>query len=331
MREGGLHATPRRKAGPGRPRLVPMLTRGAARAYFALQAVAGAAWWIAVFAVPAVRDATLGDLDPALVAALDLPLFVGASALAATGLRWAVWIAAPWTALVAGVMAVYATATERAGWGALLMIAAAIGSAAAALLVLNGRIPSERMLVGPFAFRAARSTTARGRVGRTGAQIVVFWGLFLVVIPLVIVAIEQRWGLHLGAPPAARVSGAVLLVAASALGIWSALAMSLRGEGTPLPAAMPHRLVVSGPYRYVRNPMALAGIAQGVAVGLMLGSWLVVLYALAGSLFWNRIVRPLEEADLQARFGAEFAAYRDRVACWIPRPSPLRSVRPPAG
>jgi protein-S-isoprenylcysteine O-methyltransferase Ste14 len=254
-----------------------------------------------------------------LVAAFDLPLFVGASALAAVGVRFAVWIAAPWTALVAAGMAVYATVAERAGWGALLMTAAAIGSAGAAMLVLTGRLPAERILVGPFAFRAARSTAARDNVGRTGAQIAVFWGLFLVVIPVVIAAIEQRWGLQLAAPAAVRVAGAVILVAASALGIWSALAMSLRGEGTPLPSAMAHRLVVTGPYRYVRNPMALAGIAQGVAVGLMLGSWLVVLYALSGSLFWNRIVRPLEEADLQARFGVEFAAYRDRVACWIPR------------
>jgi len=296
-----------------------MLTRGAGRLYFALQAAAGGAWWVAVFTTSVVREATLGGLDPVLVAAFDLPLFVGASALAAVGVRFAVWIAAPWTALVAAGMAVYATVAERAGWGALLMTAAAIGSAGAAMLVLTGRLPAERILVGPFAFRAARSTAARDNVGRTGAQIAVFWGLFLVVIPVVIAAIEQRWGLQLAAPAAVRVAGAVILVAASALGIWSALAMSLRGEGTPLPSAMAHRLVVTGPYRYVRNPMALAGIAQGVAVGLMLGSWLVVLYALSGSLFWNRIVRPLEEADLQARFGAEFAAYRDRVACWIPR------------
>ncbi|RGE22009.1 isoprenylcysteine carboxylmethyltransferase family protein [Leucobacter sp. wl10] len=306
-----------------------MLTTGAGRLYFALQAVAGAAWWVAVFAVPPVRRATLGGLDPVLVAALDLPLFVGASALAATGLRVAVWIAAPWTALVACGMAVYATVTERAGWGAVLMVAAAIGGAGAALLVLTGRIPSERLLAGPLAFRQARPATAGRNVGRTGAQIVGFWGLFLGAIPLVIAALEQRWGLQLDPPAAVPVAGAVLLVPASALGIWAALAMSLRGEGTPLPSAAARRLVVSGPYRYVRNPMAVAGIAQGVAVGLLLGSWLVVLYALSGSLLWNRVVRPLEEADLQARFGAAFAVYRERVACWIPRLRPWAEEETP--
>jgi protein-S-isoprenylcysteine O-methyltransferase Ste14 len=76
--------------------------------------------------------------------------------------------------------------------------------------------------------------------------------------------------------------------------------------------------VIAGPYRYVRNPMAVAGIAQGVAVGLLLGSWLVVIWALCGSLVWNSLIRPFEEEDLEKRFGDDFRAYRDHVKCWVP-------------
>ena len=65
--------------------------------------------------------------------------------------------------------------------------------------------------------------------------------------------------------------------------------------------------------------MAVAGVAQAVAVGLVLGSWLAVLYAVAGALAWNYAVRPQEEADLSTRFGAQFDDYRDRVSCWVPR------------
>lgn len=69
--------------------------------------------------------------------------------------------------------------------------------------------------------------------------------------------------------------------------------------------------------------MALAGITQGAAVGFVAGSWLVIAWALAGSIVWNWMVRPVEEADLLARFGAPYAAYRDSVRCWIPgRPVP---------
>ncbi|MBL3688274.1 isoprenylcysteine carboxylmethyltransferase family protein [Leucobacter zeae] len=295
-----------------------MLSGGLGRLYFALQAAAGAAWWITVFTVPTIRTATLGRIDPVAMAALDVPLFVLASAAAALGLRPAVWIAATWTALISAGMAAYATATGEAGLGALLMVAATIGSAGAALLVLLGRLPSERILVGPLGFGVARPARRIGHGGRTTIQIIVFWGLFLAAIPVAIVLVERRWGLAADLPAAIPAAGVVILVAASALGIWAAAVMSSRGDGTPLPSDAANRLVIAGPYRFVRNPMALAGITQGVAVGMIAESWLVVVYALCGSLVWNRMVRPLEEADLEARFGDEFTAYRDRVRCWVP-------------
>lgn len=303
---------------------MPLSTPGLGRAYFAAQAIAGALWWIGVFVSEGVRRTTLGGLDPVIVAVFDIPLFVFTSALAAANNRFAVWIVAPWTILVAAGMALYATVTGEAGPGVLLMVAAAGGSAVAGALLLVGRVPTEWILIGPFRFRAARQTSTGGHLGRTGAQIVLFWGLFLVAIPAALVFLEHRWQVHIALPTPVRVAGVVILLAASALGLWSAVTMSTRGEGSPLPSAMPRRLVVAGPYRFVRNPMAVSGIAQGVAVGLIAGSWLVVLYALIGSLIWNWVVRPLEEQDLHERFGVEFAEYCAAVSCWVPRLRPVR-------
>ncbi|WP_133960935.1 isoprenylcysteine carboxylmethyltransferase family protein [Rathayibacter sp. PhB151] len=294
------------------------------RVYFAVQALGGAAWWLAVALVPAVRLATLGPLDPVPVAVLDLPLFVGASALASLGLRWAAWTATVWTLLVTVALAVVATVTGEAGWGVLLMLAASGGSVAALCLLTLGRIPTRWLASGPFAFRlAARGRTPLAHLAATLGQIAVFWGGALVVIPLIIAALESRWGLAFAFPEPLHAVGLALLVLASALGLWSGATMSLLGDGTPLPVAMTNRLVIAGPYRWVRNPMAVAGIGEGVAVGLLLSSWLVVVYALLGALVWNSAVRPLEEADLEARFGAEFRRYRDAVRCWLPgRPVP---------
>ena len=56
---------------------------------------------------------------------------------------------------------------------------------------------------------------------------------------------------------------------------------------------------------------------------MMLSSWFVVLYALAGALMWNYAVRPHEEADLAARFGTDYDRYRQAVRCWVPRLSPV--------
>lgn len=303
-----------------RPSTELPLSRIHGRAYFAVQAVAGAAWWLGVFTMPAVRTATLGSLDPVLVAAVDIPLFVLASGAVALGLRRAVWVAAPWTILVALGMAVYATVTTEAGLGAVLMIAAAVASTIAGFLVLTGRVPTERLLFGPFSFRSSGTEDPNSLLVRTGLQLVVFWGVFLVVIPWILAALEERWGLDVKFPVLVVVAGFALLVLASALGIWSAVTMARFGGGTPLPAEMANRLVDDGPYRILRNPMAVAGIVQGVAIGLFVESWFVIAYAIAGSLLWNWMIRPHEEADLRSRFGEDFDDYSAEVACWVPRP-----------
>ena len=191
--------------------------------------------------------------------------------------------------------------------------------------MLFGRLPTEWIVSrGPFAFRPADArASASSHLAATVVQIVIFWGFFLGAVPLALAFVEQRWGLTIPFPPTSGPSGFVVFLLASALGLWSAAAMSTRGGGTPLPAAMPNRLVIAGPYRFVRNPMAMAGISQGVAVGLMLSSWLVIAYSIAGSLVWNYVIRPLEESDLEARFDDAYRRYRMSVRCWWPR---LRAI-----
>lgn len=54
----------------------------------------------------------------------------------------------------------------------------------------------------------------------------------------------------------ASACGALAMIAASALGLWSGATMAL-----PLPSATARKLVIAGPYRYVRNPMAVPGRA----------------------------------------------------------------------
>ncbi len=310
-------------AAPGRGTAPVTSGRAWGRRYFAVQGVAGAAWWVSVALLPGVRSATLGTLNPVLVGAVDIPFFVLASLLVGAGVRWALWVVVPWTVGVAAAMVAYASLTQAAGWGAVAMLAAAAGTLWAGCLVRWGRVPTERLLVGPLRFRLAAPASVPRYLARTFTQILVFWGFFLGVLPLVIAWCEARWLLRVPLPPAASniVSSAsvALLIGASFLGIWSAITMARVGRGTPLPSAMAQRLVIAGPYRFVRNPMALSAITQGVAVGGIWGSWLVVLYALSGALVWEILVRPAEEADLTSRFGTEFVAYQRAVWRWLPR------------
>ena len=175
----------------------------------------------------------------------------------------------------------------------------------------------------PRATRIAREAPPGWNLVKTGVQIVFFWGFFLWLVPVLVARVQtaMNWDGVLGFPSRPWL-GAMLFGFAGSTGFWRAGVMAWRGGGTPMPTDAPRKLVISGPYRWVRNPMALAGITQGVAVGLMLGSWSVCAYAICGALMWNAFVRPWEEADLAARFGEEFERYRAAVRCWLPRVRP---------
>lgn len=172
---------------------------------------------------------------------------------------------------------------------------------------------------------APERSTARN-VLHTAGQIVVFWSFFLALLPWLIRLAEDQLGIERLAMAWLPPAGVTLFLLASALGLWSGVTMSLLGSGTPLPLSCARRLVVVGPYRHVRNPMALAGIAQGLAVGVGTGSVTTVIYSLAGAFVWNFVARPPEEADLVRRFGTDYERYRAEVRCWWPRPTPYRSA-----
>lgn len=164
--------------------------------------------------------------------------------------------------------------------------------------------------------RAAPSTTA-WNLTKTAVQVTVFWSLFLYVIPHGLVVVERQLGLAAFDFPSA-VAWAIFLLA-SAVGLTSGITMAAHGQGTPLPWDAPRRLVVRGPYRYVRNPMAVAGLTQGTCVAALLGSHLALGLVAAGFVVWNYGVRPLEERDLEAQFGDAYRRYCREVRCWIPR------------
>lgn len=174
--------------------------------------------------------------------------------------------------------------------------------------------------------REARPASAGWNVAKTLAHTAVFWAVFLVVIPAGVVALESSVGLAgwRFTSDAGRIAGVVLFALGGALGLSTSAVMAVVGKGTPLPTDCARELVVVGPYRFVRNPMAIAGLAQGAAVGVFLGSPGVVLYALTGGPVWDVFVRPWEEQDLERRFGEPYREYRAAVRCWWPRVRPFR-------
>ena len=165
-------------------------------------------------------------------------------------------------------------------------------------------------------FRSARPAPAWQNLTKTLLQTTVFWTVLLLIVPSWIVRLTVGLpGARFTAMPA---TGAVLFACFGVLGLTCGYTLASRGEGTPLPLDAPRRLVVAGPYAWVRNPMAIAGLGQGVAVGVWFGSAWVLAYSVVGGVLWNFFVRPIEERYMLEEFGAQFEDYRRAVRCWIP-------------
>lgn len=86
----------------------------------------------------------------------------------------------------------------------------------------------------------------------------------------------------------------------------------------------PQRLVVEGPYRYVRNPLYDTDFTLIAGAALLTGNWgLVILAALY--LAQLALQLPLEERELRQRFGESYRRYCRLVPRFVPR---LRPVEP---
>lgn len=150
----------------------------------------------------------------------------------------------------------------------------------------------------------------------------------LIIIPVIILWYTEdfRGGLRPGVPYDAILVAVGIIVIAFGLFllIWTIMLFINIGKGTLAPWAPTSKLVVSGPYKYVRNPMI-----TGVLMALI-GE--TVLFFSAGLLIWSALFFIInhiyfifsEEPGLLKRFGNEYSGYKKNVPRWVPRFSPWR-------
>jgi protein-S-isoprenylcysteine O-methyltransferase Ste14 len=91
-----------------------------------------------------------------------------------------------------------------------------------------------------------------------------------------------------------------------------------RGRGIPAPIDHPKHLVVTGLYRYVRNPMYVGVLLFLLGESLFFGSWGFLAYTLGWLAFVHVTVIVYEEPNLHRKFGESYDHYRSAVRRWIP-------------
>jgi len=156
--------------------------------------------------------------------------------------------------------------------------------------------------------------------------------LFFVIAPLVLAGFVPWWvtqwefsasffGVDL-----TRILGGILIIVGVPGLVDSFARFALEGLGTPAPIAPTQKLVVTGLYRYVRNPIYIAVVAVIFGQALLFGDWRLLWYGALLWLFFHVWVVMIEEPTLKQTFGTEYESFRTNVPRWIPRLTPWRAA-----
>lgn len=90
-------------------------------------------------------------------------------------------------------------------------------------------------------------------------------------------------------------------------------------RGTPVPLSPPPKLITTGLYSWIRNPMALGALLILEGLGFYFGSLsLIFFFAPLPVVLYALEIKAVEEPELEMRFGKEYREYKKRVPMFIP-------------
>jgi len=147
--------------------------------------------------------------------------------------------------------------------------------------------------------------------------------LFLLLAPGFVAGLAPWWisrwrfeGSGIGWLPL-RVMGGLLIAAGIPVLVDSFARFALQGLGTPAPVFRMRHLVITGLYRFVRNPMYVAVVSVIIGQALLLGNVRVLRYGAVVGWGFHLFVVAYEEPTLRSTFGQEYERYCDAVPRWI--------------
>lgn len=146
---------------------------------------------------------------------------------------------------------------------------------------------------------------------------------FLVVAPGTVAGVIPwlitHWRFGEGASLGVSVFGGIVIGLSLALLIECFLRFATKGEGTPAPIAPTAKLVVTGAYARVRNPMYVAVVGLIFGQALLFASAALIAYGLTMAFIFMMFVLYREEPRLQRAFPDEYPEYSANVPRWRPR------------
>lgn len=147
------------------------------------------------------------------------------------------------------------------------------------------------------------------------------WGGWVVfLIPAIVLYFEGKdifslfeWSLML---IATFIIGMLASMVIGYAGLWE---FATKSKGTPIPFDPPQKLVTTGIYTYVTNPLQISTLLMFICIAFAYQSWLMIGPMVAHIIYCEIFVRWHHSIDIEGRFGEEWFAYKRAVRSWLPR------------
>lgn len=113
--------------------------------------------------------------------------------------------------------------------------------------------------------------------------------------------------------------GAAVGIIGLLISLWAVISQITTGKGTPVPLFGPQKLIVTGPYRFCRNPMTLGLTLYYTGAGIIINHGIAAALLLAIVLFHMLYDAFFEEKELIRKFGNDYIHYKKTTPFILPK------------
>ncbi|MBC8274322.1 MAG: isoprenylcysteine carboxylmethyltransferase family protein [Chloroflexi bacterium] len=168
-----------------------------------------------------------------------------------------------------------------------------------------------------FVYRVATGNK-KLKILTTPAAVIIFFGLVVLFVFASFWLDKWLTFLHFGPTWWSLGLSWLLIILGWLIMFWPVIAF-FRTRGTPVPFNPPPKLITTGPYAYIRNPMLLGLFVFMLGLGILFGSLsLIFIFTplfIALNVFY---IKAIEEMEMEKKFGKAYLEYKKKVPMFFP-------------
>jgi protein-S-isoprenylcysteine O-methyltransferase Ste14 len=166
-----------------------------------------------------------------------------------------------------------------------------------------------------------RIVTTRNKLKIIATPIgIIFWFSLSALFVFASLWLDRLWSIRLPTAPPTNIFMSVPLIVIGAISALWTIYTFFRARGSPVPLNPPQKLVTTGFYSRIRNPMLLGWIIMLFGIGILLNSFsLVAIFAPLFILINVLYLKTMEEKEMEKKFGEEYLKYKQSVPMFMPK------------